>query len=263
MTIEVLISTMHQSNHCLLDKVGLECDAIVVNQCDIDSIDTFDYNRHKIKWINSTERGLSRSRNMALRNSTGDVCLIVDDDEELVSGYTNTIVTAFEKHPDAGVIGFQVNGIESTFKNYTGTESKVGYIRSMRMASVELAFKREMLKEYGIQFNEYIGAGTKYKMGEENALMFDCLSNGLKIYYVPELIGQVHIGDSTWFSGYDKEYFFSRGAVFTVMSKRWSLLLIAQFAIRKYKLYKDTIDFYHAIDFMLKGRKEYLALEGK
>jgi len=249
---------MHQTDKSIIKHIGLECDAVVVNQCDCDSIESFEHNGRHITWINSTQRGLSRSRNMALVNSTADICLLVDDDEELEPGYTATIASAFERNLRASVIGFQVQGIESVFKTYAGGEGRVGFMRSMKMASVEIAIKRMDLIDNGIKFNEMIGAGTKYYMGEENAMLFNCLSKGLKIYYVPQVIGRVHIGNSTWFNGFDAKYFHNRGAVFTAMSQKWSLLLIGQFAVRKYKLYKKEVSFTNALKLMLNGRKEYI-----
>lgn len=261
MKIEILLSAMHLSDRSIVERIGLQSDAVVVNQCNCDSTEHFEYNGHRVTWINSTERGLSRSRNMALANSSADICLLVDDDEELLPDYPEVITTAFERHPDAAVIGFQVQGIEAHFKTYSGPEGAAGYIRSMKMASVEIAFRRKALTDNNIAFNEKIGAGTKYLMGEENTLLFNCLSKGLKIFYVPRMIGKIHIGDSTWFTGYNDNYFHSIGAVFTAMSKKWSLLLIGQFAVRKYGLYKNETGMWRALRLMLAGRKEYLSAD--
>lgn len=258
MTIEVLLSTMHQKDKSIVDRLGLQSDAVIVNQCDCDSVEKFDYEGNRITWVNSTQRGLSRSRNMAMFYSTADICLLVDDDEILVPGYVDTIIEAFKRHKDASIIGFQVEGIESVFKEYGNSESRMGYIHSMRMASVELAFLRDKLNSAGIRFNEKIGAGTKYKMGEENTVLFNCLDKRLRIYYVPCLIGRIHMGNSTWFTGFDSSYFHARGAVFTAMSRKWSLLLIYQFALRKYKRYKKEIGLLKALKLMLSGRNEYL-----
>lgn len=249
---------MHQKDHEVVERLGLESNAVVVNQCNIDSVERFEYCGYTVTWINSSERGLSRSRNMALANSKADICLLVDDDEKMIKGYSHKILSAFERHTEADLIGFQAEGIEETFKIYTGKEGRIGYVRSMRMASVEIAFKRLSLINNHLYFNENIGAGTRYKMGEENTLLFNCLSAGLKIYYVPVLICRIHIGNSTWFSGYDDDYFKARGAVFTAMSRRWVNLLILQFAVRKYRLYKMHNGFFKAWKLMLKGKKEYI-----
>lgn len=258
MTVQVLVSTMGQHDHSLVERLNLECDAVVVNQCDMDSIEHLVCGTHAVTWINSTGRGLSRSRNLALEHATADICILADDDEILQSGYVGIVSEAFSRHPDAGIIGFQAEGIEAGFKTYTGSERKVGYLQSMRMASVEIAFRRRALLDNGLRFNELLGSGARYKMGEENTLLFNSLSQGIKIYYVPRLICRIHIGDSTWFTGFDEEYFHSRGAVFTAMSRRWSRLLILQFAIRKYPRYRSSTSFWKAYRTMLRGCKEYI-----
>lgn len=258
MSIQVLLSTMHQTDHNVIKRIGLECDAVVVNQCETDSVELFEYNGHCIHWINSTTRGLSKSRNIALDNATADICLLVDDDEELSPGYSSTIENAFHRHPNAGIISFQAEGVESTFKVYSRKECRIGYLRSMRLASVEITLNSNLIKHHGICFNERIGAGTKYLMGEENALLFDIISKRIPVYYVPELICRIHIGNSSWFSGYNEEYFHARGAAFTAMSRRYSKILILQFALRKYSLYKSSISIMKALRLMLEGHNEYL-----
>lgn len=259
MNVEVMISTMHQKDYSLLEKIGLRSNAVVINQCNNDERKVITYNGHRVLWINSKERGLSRSRNMALENATGDICLLVDEDEILSDEYVSIIQNAFQRNLEASVIGFQVCGIEGIFKIYKNeSEKKVGYVRSMRMASVELAFRRIDVLEKEIKFNILIGAGTKYCMGEENTFLFDCMNNGLKVFYVPEIIGRVHLGESTWFKGFTREYFFARGAVFAAMSKKYSIALILQFIIRKIRLYRKEIRPDVALKCMLSGRKEYL-----
>ena len=263
MRIEVLLSTMHQTDYSILNRLRLECDAIIVNQCSEDSETHFVWNGYSITWINSTSRGLSRSRNICMRHATADITLLVDDDEELTEGYVKIIIDAFLRYPDADIVGFQINGKERVFKEYTGYEGKVGYLKSLRMASVELAFRRDSIKDSKIDFNEFIGAGTKYKMGEENTFLFQCLNCGLKIYQVPIVIGEVYVGDSTWFDGFNENYFYARGAVFCAMSKKWSIMLNLQFAVRKYNLYKANLSFVSALKLMMSGRKEYLKLLSK
>lgn len=127
----------------------------------------------------------------------------------------------------------------------------------MKISSVEIAFRLESIKKSGIIFNELLGAGAKYSSGEESAFLFECLKKGLKIYYVPEKIASLHIGNSSWFKGYNKEYFISKGAAFAAMSKKLCLILILQFAIRKYKIYKNNVTFIEVLKHMLNGRKMY------
>ena len=74
--IEILISTMNQKDDSLINKMNLHCNSLIINQCSYDSVKKKD----AIRIINTTERGLSKSRNMAIENSIGDICIIADDD---------------------------------------------------------------------------------------------------------------------------------------------------------------------------------------
>ena len=195
---------------------------------------------------------------MAIVNSEADICLLADDDVIYVDNYKDIIVEQFKLYPKADIITFQVEGIEKKFKNYHSKPRKLNYLTSMKVSSVEIAFKSQSIKDTGVRFNEIFGAGAKYFAGEENIFLYDCLKEGLSIQYVPIKIADLHIGESSWFKGFDKEYFIAKGAIFTAMSKSFSIPLIMQFALRKYKLYKDENTIYLVIKYMLEGRKKFL-----
>lgn len=256
--IQLLISTMHQKDHTLLDKMRVDSDAVVVNQCDCESQEQFEYKGHHIVWINSTQRGLSRSRNMALQAATAEICVISDDDLEYRDGYAQMICAAFSGQPEADILRFQVRGIERTFKTYPENPCKLGYLGSMKISSVEVAFRREAVVRHGLRFDELIGAGTQFPMGEENTFLFACLRKKLRIFYVPQEIASLHIGDSSWFDGYTERYFYGRGAAFTAMDKNLAGVLMLQFVIRKYARYRHTMKPLQAIRLMRQGRKAYL-----
>ena len=48
MTLQVLVATMHQTDHSLLEKMNIQSDAIVINQCDRNEIERFTYKGHNI-----------------------------------------------------------------------------------------------------------------------------------------------------------------------------------------------------------------------
>lgn len=92
MIINTLISCMHETDHSIVKRSNVQSDVVVVNQCDRNSIEEFDFTNNTgekchCKYINTTERGLSCSRNMAIQNGWGDICLICDDDEHLSDDY--------------------------------------------------------------------------------------------------------------------------------------------------------------------------------
>ena len=81
----------------------------------------------------------------------------------------------------------------------------------------------------------------------------------MKVVYVPKMIAQVRSVESTWFKGYDRDFFVSRGANYAAMTRLFAPILSWQFAIRKRSLYRDTISTKEAIACMRKGRCEYLS----
>ena len=80
MTLQVLVATMHQKDHSLLERMNIQCDAIVINQCDRDEIERFQFRGHDILWMSLKERGVGLSRNTALMRATADILLFADDD---------------------------------------------------------------------------------------------------------------------------------------------------------------------------------------
>lgn len=233
-------------------------DAVIINQCSENSTENINIDGFNIRWVNSKERGLGRSRNMALKNATADICILADDDLEYVPNYEDIILKQFKLHPSADIIAFQVEGIGNKYKKYHQKPRDINYLSSMRISSVEIAFKLDKVKKSKTSFNDLFGAGAKYNMGEESIFLIDCLRNGLKIKYVPVKIADLHLGNSTWFRGYNKSYFIGKGAQFTAMSNLFSISLIIQFAIRKHKLFKNKITIFNAIKYMLDGRNKYL-----
>lgn len=257
MTIQVLIATMNQTDYLLLDRMKINSDAVVVNQCNEESQTVLNYRGHTVLWINTTERGLSKSRNMAIRNATADICMLADDDMEYHADYTDIVCSAFN-NISADIISFQVCGIEQQFKKYSNKSCAISHMKSMKIASVEIAFRRDIFIANDIMFDEIIGAGTEFMMGEENAMLLQCLHKKMKIYYEPKQIANLHIGNSSWFTERNKQFFTGKGAAFAAMKTPFTSLLILQWALRKRALYKQSISTYEAIKAMQKGKKMYL-----
>lgn len=258
--VEVLVSTVKQNDYKLLEIMKLQSDCVVVNQCGRDSVANFHMrNGYSVNWINSSAIGLSRSRNLAIRNSSAEICVLADDDLVYVENYSALISREFKKRKKADVIAFIVEGINREFKKYPKDAKRLNLISSMRISSVQIAFRRASFVDKNISFKEEFGAGSTFYAGEENIMLADCLRMGLSIHFVPVKIADIYLGDSTWFEGFTERYFITKGAGFTAMSKLLSIPLIVQFALRKVKLYKKEMSLKNAIKSMLKGRDIYLS----
>ena len=261
MRLQVLLSAMFLKDEDYIDSLNITSDAVVINQCDSELVResirrNINGNDQKVVYVETKERGLSRSRNMAVENSDADICILCDNDVEYLPDYEKRIMDGFLRHPDADLIVFYIKRKEKPKPNYPKTK-RMGYLSVLKIFSPEIAFKRESIK--GMSFDERFGAGSgQYLMGEENIFLYDCLKKGLKIYYEPIMIASLREEESTWFKGYDKEFFVSRGANYAAMSGWGSYILILQYALRKRHLYRPGMSMGEAIDSMMKGRREIL-----
>lgn len=252
---------MHLKDEKYIDGLNITSDAVVVNQCNENIENNIvreaaDGNKQLVSYICTTERGLSKSRNLAIKKATADICILCDNDVVYEKDYKETILSAFEKYSDADIIVFYIKRKEKPVPNFD-SEKRMGYLSVLKIFSPEIAFRKDSISD--IRFDEDFGAGSgKYIMGEENIFLYDALKKKKKIYYVPKKIAELKEVESTWFSGYDERFFVSRGANYCAMSRIFSPLLILQFALRKKGLYTDKMTVKNAISNMFKGRKEYL-----
>ena len=113
--------------------------------------------------------------------------------------------------------------------------------------------KRKKIIENDLFFHEDFGAGAKYNRGEEQIWLYDALRKGLKVLFVNQKIGEVEQSSSTWFKGFDEEFFEIQGRVFREMTPKYYKWLILQYAVRKYFLYHRNLSLIKAVKCMLKG----------
>lgn len=260
-SIEYLISTMNQKDISFLDNMNIKDNVVIINQTTQNDKRIVKKENQVIKFISSVEKGLSKSRNMALDNASADICVIADDDFKYYDNSSKKILEAYEKYSDADIIAFYYCSTGRQKKKFDNKVKRVNYLNSLKICSAQITFKRESLEKKSIRFNERFGAGTeKYKAGEENIFLYECLRKGLKIYIEPVYILEIQEkgNESAWFKGYNKNFFETKGAVYYQMTKRFYWILILQFAIRKRNLYKNSdITIIKAIKYMFDASKNY------
>ena len=64
MTLEVLLSCMHQEDDSLVHQSGITGDVVVINQCSRTDYREYPTQYGLARMYSTTERGLTRSRNM-------------------------------------------------------------------------------------------------------------------------------------------------------------------------------------------------------
>ena len=250
MKVEVLISTINQENDHFLNEMNLQSDFLVVNQMQKELF---------LPIVNSSiftvrERGLSKSRNLAIEKSKGDVCLICDDDVIYNNNYEQIVIDAYRK------IGNDAS--ENSERKFADLGNKIRKLRKrdlLKVSSVRVSFRRKSIVAKNIRFNELFGSGSNcFSSGEENIFLFECFEKGLKVYYYPVNILRKRFTNSLWFKGFNRNYFFSKGALSKVLFGRLSFIYNLYFVLTKYKLYKNTISPFAALMEMKSGREFFL-----
>ena len=258
--LEVLMSVMHQSDFSIAYKSKIDSDLLIINQCDVDRYDECEVDGHLWRMISTTDRGLSKSRNMAIDNARGDVCLLCDDDEVFVPGYAEGILRAYEEIGCASAVVFNVERINYTMKKtyYKITETREtpkyrGYSSQM------LSFDLKQIREHGIRMNERFGSGTEWGGGEEILFEQDIKKSGLRLYEHPFTISTVdYAGGSAWFHGYDEKYFYNLGAFIGFQFRRNIVLRELRILMTCYRLRREkTLSVCKKIRWMHIGGRQF------
>lgn len=242
MRVEVLVVTMNQRDHSLLDRMNIQSDAIVCNQCNRDEIEKFQYKGHNIRWFSFDERGVGLNRNNCLMRSNADICICADDDMVFVDNYENIVLKWFEKQPSADVLIFNLIEDKPTHRRNNIKVTGINQFNYGKYGAARFVFKRESIFMNGIFFNLMFGGGATYSSGEDSIFLRDCLKKGLKVIAVPSSIAKLDdLRNSTWFCGYNDKFFFDKGVLYGLIYKRiaWFVAFYNCFRHRKgrYKEY--------------------------
>lgn len=249
---------MHQEDTDIIKRSNVQTDVVVVNQCDHNNTDDFDFvNKYgrlcHAKVIATTERGLSKSRNMALKNAWGDICLICDDDEILADDYEKKILDAYINHTDISFAAFCVNRSDSHCPAPV-RKKKINFKLCLKLSSVQLTFRRKDILENRIRFDEKIGSGTGNGGGEDNGWLLSCRRQGLIGYFFPDIIASLIDSDSNWFKGYNEKYFLDKGySMKRIMGTPLAMIYLLYWNLSHHNLYGSDISILKSLKYSFKG----------
>ncbi len=208
--IEFLISTMNRSNLEFLNSMFpnhdiSELNILIVNQTTKDCV--LESQNNNIRVFNAFEKGLSRSRNLAIENAQGDICFIADDDIEYLPKAIDHVTQAYQDFPEAAMISFQyLRENNKTYKNY---KVQGGYqnhlLHKQILTSMEITFNSKKIKDKNIGFNTIFSFGERFHWFEEQVFRDDIIRAGLKVAYVPKPIVK-HYGKTSVPNEDSKEY---------------------------------------------------------
>lgn len=267
MKIEILFAVMNCTNeneiNKILEKNQITGQVLVANQA---TNTAFTENKEKIKVISYNEIGASQNRNRLLENATGDICAFADDDTIFEKDYEKIIEKEYKKRKDADIIVFFAeNQNKSREKNKKIGNKKINKINLMKVRTYEITIKKqaiEKINKMNIKFDANFGPGNIFKKGEETVFISDLLDAGIKIYSVNKKIASSQNENSTWFTGFNDKFMYDQGAIFYRIYKKYYKIMILQYLIRKYHLYRKTLSIKQAYTQMQKGAQKCKEIYG-
>lgn len=251
MTLEVLLSCMHQSDDSLVRRSGLTGDVLLVSQGGGTFCKRFNTLHGTARVFGISDHGLTKSRNWAIAHSQADVCLLCDDDEVFVPDYETRILNAYAQNPTADLIIFKMANQSAAFSD------KPRWLHGLALAHIaswQISFQRQRLLDARVKFDELLGAGSGNGAEEELKFLLDCRRAGLRILYVPIEIASVAQTDSTWFHGFDEAFFENRGATTRyILGLPLSLVYGLYYVAAKRRLYAKSLSPCRALRALLRG----------
>lgn len=231
MKVEVLVSVMNQNLEDLAERMQLDSDAVIINQCDRLGYEEKAHRGHTLRFFSFPDRGVGRSRNEAILRAEGDICLFSDQDIVYEPGYAKAISEEFQNNSEADMILFNVT-VEEDRRTYCITRRKrVRWYNCGRYGAVSFAVRRESLISSGVTFSLLFGGGARYSNGEDSLFLKEFMSKGFKVYTAPVVIGSETGGESSWFEGYNEKFFHDRGVLYRYLYGRLAWVMALRFLL--------------------------------
>ena len=257
MKFEVLCVTTNRKNYQFLEDLNIKSNVIIANQSHKYEKEIISNGSQRVEFITTDTKGVGKNRNIALLNTTADICLLADDDIKYNSNLEEVVINAFNEVPEADVIIFNMDDLSNREKRRINKSIKpVRKWNALNYGAVRIAFRKESIAKANIWFSTLFGGGTIYGAGEDSIFIWDCLKKNLKIYTYPATIGTILPSESTWFTGFNYKYFFDKGALFKVLFPRLNRIMNVVYLL-KHRHITTGIGFKASFKAMIEGSDNY------
>lgn len=249
MKLEVLVTTMHQSDFSKFSQMNLQTDAVLANQTDKNEYIETTIIGCSVKLVSTNTIGTSRNRNIAMAhaNQEADILLFSDDDLVFNDGYAEAIAAEFEAHPEAEAIKFNLHDLSATRKISMSRIERFEKATRRNMSSsgvCGVAVKRGALQKHNLHFHEGYGPGTEHFCGEDTIFLMEMLDKKVKFYRSPVDIAGIDQTVSSWFRGHNERYFQNAGLLLKTIFPHLCYLLVIRSAYRFSKRHVCDLSFW-------------------
>lgn len=214
MTLQLLVAAMNCEPRELAKEMQIDSDAIIVSQGEHYGYEELEWKGHRLRYFAMAEWGVGLSRNHSLLRAEADISLFADEDIIYEPGYEKAVLEAFDAHPEADMLLFNVRAMPGRETYHNDSFGRVHWYNCGRYPTYSFAVRTERIHQKNITFSLLFGGGAKYSNGEDSLFIRDCLKAGLKVCKVPVTIGHERERESTWFTGYNTKFFFDRGVLY-------------------------------------------------
>lgn len=229
MRLQFLVSAVKEDVGTLAERMNLQADAIIVNQCGENAYQEYEWEGHTVRCYSFAERGVGLSRNNCLMRADGDICMFADEDIIYDSGAAGAILAEFEKNPDADMILFNLDVPEERRTYHNENYGRVRWYNCGRYPTYSFAARTEALHRANMSFSLLFGGGARYSNGEDSLFLAECIRKGLKVYRTPVSVGRENGRPSTWFFGYNEKFFYDRGVLYRFLYRRMAVPMAVRF----------------------------------
>lgn len=262
MFLQLLVTTMHQSDFSRLEQMNIRGNVLFANQADRFDLARQTNGNHTASMVTTPTRGLSKNRNIAMEfaDSTAEFLLFSDDDLVFHDDYERRIREEFERHPEANAIKFNLYDISPARKISMSRIRQFKRATRLNITSsgvCGLAIRQRVLKKCNLKFNETFGTGTENYCGEDTIFLQELVRADIGFYLSPVEIAGIDQTESSWFEGYNEKYFTVSGKTLAAIYPRLAKLIAIRSAY-KFTKRECKLPFQKILDCYWKGIREYL-----
>ncbi|PHM68338.1 glycosyltransferase family A protein [Xenorhabdus sp. KJ12.1] len=195
MKLDMLYSTHDDGIYSLLEKVpeyhprtNIIIIHQIINEKNYDDISYKLENRNDIDYYKLKSKGVTKSRNLAIKKSKNDIILFCDDDTSYKDGFQDFILRQYETNEDIDFITFSYSQKNKILPKFSKIKFKHNIKTILSVGTIEITCKSNILKEKKLFFPEDMGAGEKYFLCDEPVFLSRLLKDKLKGIYIPYII---------------------------------------------------------------------------
>jgi len=253
MTLQLLVAAVDKEPEALAEEMRIDSDAVIVSQGDHYGYEELAWKGHRIRYFSMAERGVGLSRNHSLQRAGADIGLFADEDIIYEPGYEKAVLEAFEAHPEADMLLFNVQAMPGRETYHNDSFGRVRWYNCGRYPTYSFAVRVRRIHEENINFSLLFGGGAKYSNGEDSLFLRDCLRAGLRVYKIPVTIGHEQVRQSTWFVGYHEKFFYDRGVLYRYLYGWMARGMALRFILAHKKVMCQEISWKQAYGIMRRG----------